>query len=29
MSLTKSTADFLIVGGGVIGITVARALSLK
>jgi L-2-hydroxyglutarate oxidase LhgO len=28
-ALNKITSDFLIIGGGVIGITVARAISIK
>jgi L-2-hydroxyglutarate oxidase LhgO len=29
LAKTKTTADFLIVGGGVIGLAVARSLNLK
>jgi L-2-hydroxyglutarate oxidase len=29
MSIKKISTDFLIVGGGVIGLTIARALSIK
>lgn len=29
MSINKKVSDFLIIGGGVIGTTLARALSLK